>query len=73
VREQVTRRAVWPAVMTGTSRFVGLVHRLGRSMLAPMFVTGGLDAIRHPESKESFLKKIAMLGGLVLITTDRDR
>jgi putative oxidoreductase len=22
-------------------------------MLAPMFVTGGLDALRHPESKES--------------------
>ena len=26
---------------------------MGRSMLAPMFVTGGLDAIRHPESKET--------------------
>jgi len=32
---------------------MGLVHRLGRSLLAPMFVTGGLDAIRHPESKEA--------------------
>jgi putative oxidoreductase len=28
-----------------------LVHRLGRSMLAPMFVSGGLDAFRHPETK----------------------
>jgi len=32
---------------------MSLVHRLGRSMLAPMFVTGGLDALRHPESKET--------------------
>jgi uncharacterized membrane protein YphA (DoxX/SURF4 family) len=26
---------------------------MGRSLLAPMFVTGGLDAIRNPESKHS--------------------
>jgi putative oxidoreductase len=30
---------------------VALVHGLGRSMLAPMFVAGGLDAYRHPETK----------------------
>jgi uncharacterized membrane protein YphA (DoxX/SURF4 family) len=28
-----------------------LIHRFGREMLAPMFVSGGLDALRHPESK----------------------
>jgi uncharacterized membrane protein YphA (DoxX/SURF4 family) len=32
---------------------MGVVHRLGRELLAPMFVSGGLDAIRHPESKVS--------------------
>jgi putative oxidoreductase len=26
---------------------------MGRSLLAPMFVSGGLDAIRHPQSKEA--------------------
>jgi putative oxidoreductase len=30
---------------------MGVVHRLGRELLAPMFVSGGIDAIRHPESK----------------------
>ena len=30
---------------------MALVHNLGRSMLAPMFVAGGLDAYRHPETK----------------------
>src|SRR3954467_7645805 len=30
---------------------MGVVHRLGRELLAPMFVSGGLDAIRHPDSK----------------------
>jgi uncharacterized membrane protein YphA (DoxX/SURF4 family) len=30
-----------------------MIHRMGRSLLAPMFVSGGLDAIRHPESKEA--------------------
>jgi putative oxidoreductase len=33
---------------------------MGRSLLAPMFVTGGIDALRHPESKES---KAAALTG----------
>ena len=28
-----------------------LVRRLGRALLAAMFVSGGLDAIRHPEGK----------------------
>jgi len=28
-----------------------IIHRLGRELLAPMFVTGGLDALRNPESK----------------------
>jgi len=28
-----------------------LVRRLGRELLAPMFVTGGLDALRHPDTK----------------------
>src|SRR4051795_1297578 len=28
-----------------------LVHDLARSMLAPMFVSGGLDAFNHPEGK----------------------
>jgi putative oxidoreductase len=32
---------------------MGLIHRMGRSLLAPMFVTGGLDAIRNPESKQN--------------------
>jgi putative oxidoreductase len=41
------------AEVKGYFHRMGLVHRLGRSMLAPMFVTGGLDAIRHPESKEA--------------------
>src|SRR5207248_1403166 len=30
---------------------MSLIRRLGRELLAPMFVTGGLDALRHPESK----------------------
>jgi putative oxidoreductase len=30
---------------------MGVVHRVGRELLAPMFVSGGLDAIRHPEAK----------------------
>jgi len=34
-------------------------------MLAPMFVTGGLDALRHPESKES---KAAALTGPITET-----
>ena len=28
-----------------------LVRHIGRTMLAPMFVSGGLDAVRHPETK----------------------
>jgi putative oxidoreductase len=28
-----------------------LVHDLARSMLAPMFIAGGLDAFNHPEGK----------------------
>jgi len=28
-----------------------LIRRLGRELLAPMFVTGGLDALRNPEPK----------------------
>jgi uncharacterized membrane protein YphA (DoxX/SURF4 family) len=28
-----------------------LIRRLGRGLLAPMFVTGGIDAIRHAEAK----------------------
>jgi len=28
-----------------------LIRRLGRELLAPMFVTGGLDALRHPGPK----------------------
>jgi putative oxidoreductase len=28
-----------------------LIHRIGRELLAPMFVTGGLDALRNPEPK----------------------
>src|SRR5437764_9434128 len=39
--------------MTGNPRSMGVAYRLGRTMLAPMFITGGLDAIRHPESKEA--------------------
>ena len=35
----------------GYSVRMALVHDLGRSMLAPMFVAGGLDAYRHPETK----------------------
>ena len=30
---------------------MGVVHRIGRELLAPMFISGGLDAIRHPEPK----------------------
>jgi uncharacterized membrane protein YphA (DoxX/SURF4 family) len=30
---------------------MALVRDLARSMLAPMFVSGGLDAFRHPEGK----------------------
>ena len=30
---------------------MSLIRRLGRELLAPMFVTGGLDALRHPEPK----------------------
>jgi putative oxidoreductase len=32
---------------------MGRIHHLGRSLLAPMFVSGGLDAIRHPETKQA--------------------
>jgi len=28
-----------------------ILRRMGRGLLAPMFVTGGLDAVRHPEGK----------------------
>jgi uncharacterized membrane protein YphA (DoxX/SURF4 family) len=28
-----------------------VIRRLGRELLAPMFVSGGLDALRHPEPK----------------------
>jgi uncharacterized membrane protein YphA (DoxX/SURF4 family) len=28
-----------------------VIRRLGRELLAPMFVSGGLDAVRHPEPK----------------------
>ncbi len=38
---------------------------MGRSLLAPMFVTGGLDAIRHPETKES---KAAVVTGPITET-----
>jgi putative oxidoreductase len=30
---------------------VSVIRRLGRELLAPMFVSGGLDALRHPEPK----------------------
>src|SRR3954468_2360223 len=35
-----------------------LVHDLARSMLAPMFVAGGLDAFNHPEAKAESADKI---------------
>jgi putative oxidoreductase len=44
---------------------MGVIHRMGRSLLAPMFVTGGIDALRHPESKES---KAAALTGPITET-----
>jgi len=30
---------------------MNVIRRLGRELLAPMFVSGGLDALRHPEPK----------------------
>jgi putative oxidoreductase len=38
------------------------VRRVGRALLAAMFVSGGLDAIRHPEGKVA--KASAVIGPL---------
>jgi uncharacterized membrane protein YphA (DoxX/SURF4 family) len=36
-----------------------LSHRLARSFIAPMFITGGLDAVRNPKSKANAVEKVA--------------
>ena len=33
-------------------------HRLARSLLASMFVSGGLDAVRHPEGKAKEAERV---------------
>jgi putative oxidoreductase len=47
---------------------VPLIRRLGRELLAPMFVSGGLDSFRNPESKiaraEHVTKPLAEAFGL---------
>ena len=36
-----------------------LSHRLARSFIAPMFITGGLDAVRNPIGKSEAVEKVA--------------
>ncbi len=36
-----------------------LSHRLARSFIAPMFITGGLDAVRNPNDKAKAVEKVA--------------
>ncbi len=44
-----------------------LSHRLARSSIAPMFITGGLDAVRNPNDKAKAVEKLAgQLSGLGL-------
>lgn len=44
-----------------------LSHRLARSFIAPMFITGGLDAVRNPHDKAKAVEKVAgQLSGLGL-------
>lgn len=36
-----------------------VTHRFARSLLAPMFLTGGLDAVRNPNGKAKAAEKVA--------------
>ena len=35
-----------------------LIHGLARTLIAPMFITGGVDCVKHPESKAKKAEKV---------------
>ena len=40
-----------------------LIHGLARTFIAPMFIAGGVDCVKHPESKAKNAEKVT--GGLI--------